>query len=100
MCIRDSSNINIKTREKIVSVNKNFLGYIHPSSGGGGAHKCCSNTGGKGKLRPISIEEWLEFVDKLNMDVSEHLIISIKDEIERLSRIIRKDSMGVPGSYS
>lgn len=94
-----SSNINKETREKIVSVNKNFLGYIHPSSGGGGAHKCCSNTGGKGKLRPISIEEWLEFVDKLNMDVSEHLIISIKDEIERLSRIIRKDSMGVPGSY-
>ena len=81
------------------NTDKNTSSSSNNSKGGKKGGKSSLNTGGKGKLRPISIEEWLEFVDKLNMDVSEHLIISIKDEIERLSRIIRKDSMGVPGSY-
>ena len=60
----------------------NFFHFIHPSYGGGGAHKCCSNVINVNKS--ISIEEWLEFCKKLDINVKNDFIVGIKSEIKRL----------------
>ena len=60
----------------------NFFHFIHPSYGGGGAHKCCSNVINVNKS--ISIEEWLEFCKKLDINVKNDFILGIKSEIKRL----------------
>ena len=50
--------------------------------GGGGAHKCCSNI--INVNQSISIEEWLEFCKKLDINVKNDFILGIKSEINRL----------------
>ena len=69
---------NISNKNEI----PNFFHFIHPSYGGGGAHKCCSNVINVNKS--ISIEEWLEFCKKLDINVKNDFILGIKSEIKRL----------------
>ena len=60
----------------------NFHHFIHPSYGGGGAHKCCSNIISVNKS--ISIDKWLEFCKKLDINVNTNFINGVKSEINRL----------------
>tara|TARA_Y100000589_G_scaffold241848_2_gene229397 strand:- start:84 stop:1388 length:1305 start_codon:yes stop_codon:yes gene_type:complete len=69
---------NISNKNEI----PNFFHFIHPSYGGGGAHKCCSNVINVNKS--ISIEAWLEFCKKLDINVKNDFILGIKSEIKRL----------------
>ena len=69
---------NISNKNEI----PNFYHFIHPSYGGGGGHKCCSNVINVNKS--ISIEEWLEFCKKLDINVKNDFILGIKSEINRL----------------
>jgi len=69
---------NISNKNEI----PNFFHFIHPSYGGGGAHKCCSNVINVNKS--ISIDEWLEFCKKLDINVKNDFILGIKSEIKRL----------------
>ena len=62
----------------------NFYHFIHPSYGGGGAHKCCSNI--INVNQSISIEEWLEFCKKLDINLNSDFINGIKTEINRLEK--------------
>lgn len=69
---------NISNKNEI----PNFFHFIHPSYGGGGAHKCCSNVINVNKS--ISIDEWLDFCKKLDINVKNDFILGIKSEIKRL----------------
>tara|TARA_B100001564_G_scaffold348023_1_gene349453 strand:+ start:1871 stop:3184 length:1314 start_codon:yes stop_codon:yes gene_type:complete len=60
----------------------NFYHFIHPSYGGGGAHKCCSNIISVNKS--ISIDKWLDFCKKLDINVNTNFINGVKSEINRL----------------
>lgn len=78
-----SSLLNESVKEKIRGKNK-FLEYEHPSVGGGGAHKCCSNiTTNAGS--EVSIEEWIQFVSHYDMDVSRNFIEAVGLEMQRLT---------------
>ena len=66
----------------------NFYHFNHPSSGGGGAHKCCSNSLTVNK--EISFDKWLYFCKLLNINVNKYFIKGIKSEINKLKKIISK----------
>ena len=69
---------NIKNKHQI----PNFYNFNHPSHGGGGAHKCCSNTL---NMNPtISIDEWISFSEDIGIHVDDHFIKGVKSEIDRV----------------
>ena len=62
-------------KDNILQIQKNnrfFFSFDHPSSGGGGAHKCCSNVINKNK--EISISEWISFSNYLNIRLKKLLL--------------------------
>ena len=77
-----SSNINNKTKKEIRDNFPFFYDFEHPSSGGGGAHKCCSNV--ISKRKPISVSEWVSFIKDLGIEPGEQLIQGVKNELHRL----------------
>jgi hypothetical protein len=76
------SNENIKQIEEEFPF---FLNFSHPSHGGGGAHKCCSNV--ISKNAKISIDEWILFSKEIGIDINDSLIKGVKNEIERIENI-------------
>jgi hypothetical protein len=73
---------NICDLEKL---NETFL-FAHPSTGGGGAHKCCSNV--LNRNSPISIDQWIDFMREYDINASENFIIGVKNEMDRLTKIM------------
>ena len=73
---------NIKKKQDI----PNFYHFNHPSHGGGGAHKCCSNT--LNLNNPITIEDWISFSKDIGINIDEPFIEGVKSEIERLKMSI------------
>lgn len=63
----------------------NFYNFNHPSHGGGGAHKCCSNT--LNMNQAISIDDWLSFSQDIGIDIDDHFIEGVKSEIERINNV-------------
>ena len=61
---------------------KTFL-FEHPSKGGGGAHKCCSNVIPVNKNN-IIINDWINFSHILGIDISKNLIKAVLNENKRL----------------
>ena len=59
-----------------------FLNFIHPSTGGGGAHKCCSNIMEINET--LNIHNWIDFCKSLNIELNDEFIIGVKDETKRL----------------
>ena len=76
------SNENIKQIEKEFPF---FFNFSHPSHGGGGAHKCCSNVISKNDK--ISIDEWISFTNEIGIDINDSLIKGVKNEIKRIENI-------------
>ena len=58
------------------------LEYQHPSKGGGGAHKCCSNV--ISKNGPISVDDWLNFNSLYDIKTTSAFIIAVLQETVRL----------------
>ena len=77
-----SSDIDNKTKEDIRNNFPFFYDFKHPSSGGGGAHKCCSNVISKRKI--ISIDDWINFMKELGIEPGEQLIKGVQNELHRL----------------
>ena len=71
---------NITNKDEI----PNYFHFNHPSYGGGGAHKCCSNVLNINKKIPI--EEWIEFTKKLDIKINNDFINGVKSEIKRLEK--------------
>ena len=67
-------------------ITEDFVNFNHPSYGGGGAHKCCSNVININKS--ISIEEWLDFCKNLDINIKNDFIIGIKSEMKRLENFL------------
>jgi len=72
---------NLKNKEEIKKNNK-ILDCIHPSFGGGGSHKCCSNVIKKNKS--IKFEDYIYFLNYYNLDIKENALLGIKNELDRL----------------
>ena len=74
---------NLSNKSDIKETNKTLF-FNHPSTGGGGAHKCCSNI--LQQNNEIEVEEWIEFSKeyKFDMNYSSEFVSSVKSEIERL----------------
>jgi hypothetical protein len=73
----------LSNKSELDKLNKTLY-FNHPSIGGGGAHKCCSNVMDKNK--EISIEEWSDYLNNYNINVSQSFIQGVKEEIERLKK--------------
>ena len=69
---------NITNKDEI----PNYFHFNHPSYGGGGAHKCCSNV--LNINQKISIEDWIEFSKNLDININKEFINGVKSEIKRL----------------
>ena len=76
---------NIVGSSKIKNKNEipNFYNFNHPSHGGGGAHKCCSNTLNLNDV--ITVDDWLSFSKDLGIDIDDHFVEGVKSEIERIN---------------
>merc|ERR1712083_544983 len=81
-----SSKLSKETKAEVRSVNK-FLEYEHPSVGGGGAHKCCSNITRSGGSE-LSIPDWIQFTAQFDMNVPNNFIQAVELEMQRLRDII------------
>lgn len=79
-----SSNLSNKNSFEF----NNTLFFEHPSTGGGGAHKCCSNV--ITKNNEISVDDWINFSRNLNIEIDSQLLNGVKDEIKRI-KIAYKD---------
>ena len=75
-CIIGSSLI--KNKKSI----PNYFHFNHPSTGGGGAHKCCSNIINHNDK--LTIEDWIDFNKKLDINIKSSFIEGVNSEIERL----------------
>ena len=73
---------NISKIDEIKEFIPKVVNYIHPSHGGGGAHKCCSNVLKIDK--EISIDEWISFCEYNNIYLNNNLIKGVKNELDRL----------------
>lgn len=62
----------------------NFYSYVHPSSGGGGAHKCCSNIININSS--ISLSEWICFNKELGIEVNNSFIKGVHSEMDRIKK--------------
>lgn len=76
---------NIVGSSKIKNKNEipNFYNFNHPSHGGGGAHKCCSNTLNLNDV--IMVDDWLSFSKDIGIDIDDHFVEGVKSEIERIN---------------
>ena len=72
--------------EELEKVNKGFF-FPHPSTGGGGAHKCCSNV--LMRNRPLTITDWRYFLKEYGMvnNVDELFIEGVDEEMDRIIKI-------------
>jgi len=73
------------SKDNIIQIQKNnrfFFSFDHPSNGGGGAHKCCSNVINKNK--EISISDWISFSNHLNIRLKKTLIKGVENELIRI----------------
>ena len=77
-----TSDINNSIKRDIRKNFPFFYDFKHPSSGGGGAHKCCSNV--ISKKKPISIDEWISFMKDLGIEPHNQLIKGVQNELQRL----------------
>jgi len=77
-----SSSLQNKT--DFENINNTFL-FKHPSLGGGGAHKCCSNVINQDK--EIKLEDFILFLKNYDIKYDESLIRGVEEEIERLKNI-------------
>jgi hypothetical protein len=77
-----SSKLNNKTKQELNENFPFFLDFVHPSSGGGGAHKCCSNV--ISKKKSISVGEWASLMDELGINLQKQFIQGVQNELNRL----------------
>ena len=70
-------------KKELENTNRTFL-FNHPSTGGGGAHKCCSNI--LERLNEININDWIYFVKYYDMPVSDDFIKGVNNEIIRIKK--------------
>ena len=61
-----------------------FYNFNHPSHGGGGAHKCCSNTLNMNDM--ITVDEWLSFSQDIGIEIEDSFLKGVKSEIERINK--------------
>ena len=59
-----------------------FLNFVHPSTGGGGAHKCCSNIMEKNET--LYVHNWIDFCKSLNIEIDWEFVKGVRDETDRL----------------
>ena len=74
----------LTNQDDFESLNRTYF-FNHPSTGGGGAHKCCSNVIIDHKTS-ISVDNWLEFLKEYEMqdNINSEFIQGVKDEIVRI----------------
>ena len=61
--------------------------FKHPSTGGGGAHKCCSNV--MKTNPPLQVEDWVHFLNQHNIPQPPLSFINgVKTEIERIQQLM------------
>lgn len=77
-----SSKINNTFKQELKDIFPFFLDFVHPSSGGGGAHKCCSNV--ISKNNSISVDEWTSLMDELGINLHKKFILGVQNELKRL----------------
>ena len=77
-----SSKLNNKTKQELKENFPFFLDFEHPSSGGGGSHKCCSNV--ISKKKSISVDEWTSLMDELGINLHKQFIQGVQNELNRL----------------
>jgi len=65
----------------------NYHHFNHPSYGGGGAHKCCSNFININE--ELTINDWFEFNKKLDINLSKNFIEGVKSEMFRLNNFFK-----------
>lgn len=74
---------NLSNKYDFEKINRSYF-FNHPSVGGGGAHKCCSNIMTKNK--EISIDEWKSYIKHYDIKVDNNFIDSVKGEIFRIKQ--------------
>lgn len=72
---------NLTNQNDFLEINKSLF-FNHPSTGGGGAHKCCSNV--LEQNSPIKLDEWAYFSKYYNIDIDQHFLEGVEQEIERI----------------
>lgn len=77
-----SSKLNTNLKNKISANFPFFYNFVHPSSGGGGAHKCCSNI--IKEQNEISINNWISFSKNIGININNNLLFAVKEEQKRL----------------
>ena len=80
-------DIDTDTKKFFNQIGKNYFGYEHPSRGGGGAHKCCSNV--ICKRNPLTIRDWIYFLVNNNMRVDIAFLHVIFEEYERVGNFYK-----------
>lgn len=73
---------NLSNKNEIENKIKNSINFSHPSHGGGGAHKCCSNVLVLDK--EIKFEEWLNFCKTKKISLNINLMKGVENELKRL----------------
>ena len=73
----------IKNKNSFIENNKTYF-FTHPSLGGGGAHKCCSNV--LNKNSEITIDEWTDFLKDNNLNINNNLVDGVNDELKRIKK--------------
>lgn len=76
---------NISNEEEIIDRFPFFFKYSHPSLGGGGAHKCCSNV--IQRNNEIKLSDWINFSEELGIKLDTNFIIGVKNELDRMKNI-------------
>jgi len=80
-------DINNAIKENFKLINKEYQGYAHPSRGGGGAHKCCSNV--ICKKQPLTIRDWVYFFVNNNMNIDVAFFHAIFEEYNRVGEFYK-----------
>ena len=78
------NNIVGSSKLKNKSEIPNFYNFNHPSHGGGGAHKCCSNTLNMNDM--ITVDKWLSFSQDIGIEIEDSFVKGVKSEIERINK--------------
>lgn len=80
------SNIVGSSKIKNKNMIDNFYNFNHPSHGGGGAHKCCSNT--LNLNSSINIDNWISFCNDIGISVDEYFVEGVETEMERINKYV------------
>lgn len=87
-----TSKISKEKIDAIKEAGKDYLGYEHPSRGGGGAHKCCSNIINR-DIKKRDLEEWVKIMKtektEYEYELKDHFKEAVKEEIERIKDFYR-----------